>query len=131
MGAIMINNMRRLWNGGLLAKYWRCTSALSAATLLAAIPVHAADTYQTGHITRVSYVADHILIMIDTALPTNCAGTPFGWMMIAAANKPMAAFVTGLWMRGDAADKQFTFYTAPIDSSGFCQVYQLDTNAAG
>ena len=52
-------------------------------------------------------------------------------MVVPAANKPMLAFVTGLWMRGDAADKTLVFYTSPTDGTGFCQVNQIDTQTAG
>lgn len=106
-------------------------AALGATAMLAAIPIHAAADYQTGHISRVSYVGDHLLIMIDTPLPGNCSNTTYSWMMVSATNKPMLAFVTGLWMRGDAADKPLVIYTSPTDGTGFCQVYQIDTEAAG
>jgi hypothetical protein len=99
--------------------------------MLAAIPIQAADTYQSGHISRVSYTGDHLIIMLDGGPPTNCAGTTFGWMLVPAANKPMLAFVTGLWMRGDAAQKAVVVYTSPTDASGFCQVDQIDTEGAG
>jgi hypothetical protein len=85
----------------------------------------------TGHITRVTYVTDHLMIMLDSGPPADCSATPFGWMMVAAANKPMAAWVTGLWMRGTASQVAISVYTSGIDSTGFCQIYQLDTNGAG
>lgn len=85
----------------------------------------------TGHITRVTYVTDHLMIMLDSGPPANCSATPFGWMMVAALNKPMAAWVTGLWMRGSASQVSIAVYTSGIDSTGFCQISQLDTNGAG
>lgn len=118
-------------NRALWAKQWRVASAIATTVMLAANPVHAADSYQTGHITRVSYTADSLIIMLDSGPPTNCAGSAYGWMMVPAANKPMLAFVTGLWMRGDAAAESIVVYTNPTDSSGFCQISQLDTQSAG
>jgi len=104
--------------------------AIALATLLSA-PAHAFDNYENGHITRVSYYLDLVLISVDSGVPTNCSGTPSGWIAIPAANKAMQAFVTGLWMRGDALDKSFTFYTGGIGTSGFCELGQLDTQSAG
>jgi hypothetical protein len=86
---------------------------------------------QTGHITRVSYITSGVLIMLDVGPPTNCSGTPYGWMMIAAPYTAMISFVSGLWFRGDAAAKQLAVYTSGIDGTGFCQISQIDTDAAG
>jgi hypothetical protein len=85
----------------------------------------------TAHITRVSYITTGVLIMLDTGPPTNCSGTPSGWMMIAAPYTAMIAFVSGLWFRGDAAAKPLVVYTSSIDGTGFCQISQIDTMSAG
>jgi hypothetical protein len=103
-----------------------------AIDLLSTRPAYAYENYQVGHITRVSYVTSGILIMIDNAVPTNCTGTPYGWLMISSSSTSMMAFVTGLWMRGDAAQVSVTIYTGGIDSTtGYCQVGQIDTGTAG
>lgn len=101
------------------------------SAVLSAGPGYAATGNQTGHITRVSYVTTGILIMIDNPLPTNCTGTPFGWMQIGSSSNAMLAFVTGLWMRGDSSQITLTIYTSGIDATGFCQVSQIDTNGVG
>jgi len=106
-------------------------SALLAASMLAATSALAADTNQSGHITRVTYFANTLMIMLDVGPPTNCAATPFGWMMVPASNTPMIAFVSGLWFRGDAAAKSLVVYTSGIDGSGYCQINQIDTESAG
>ena len=116
---------------GSWARYRRSATALAAVATLISLPAHAFDNYESGHITRVSYLGDFMIITVDTGVPTNCTGTPFGWMAIPVANKAMQAFVTGLWMRGDALDKSFTFYTAGIGSTGYCEIGQLDTQSAG
>gem|GEM_PF-2218123 len=112
------------------------TIALSAVFSLfaafAPLPVDAqASNYEIGHITRVSYLPTGVLIMMDGTLPTNCAGTGYGWMMIASSNTGTVAFTTGLWMRGDASQWTVVVYTAGIDSTGYCQVNQLDTQGNG
>ena len=107
-------------------------SALAiAVSSLTCVPAQAFDSYENGHITRVSYYSDLVLISVDSGVPTNCSATPSGWIAIPAANKAMQAFVTGLWMRGDAPSRSFTFYTGGIGASGFCELAQLDTQSAG
>jgi hypothetical protein len=86
---------------------------------------------QTGHITRVTYYANTVMIMMDVGPPTNCSSTPAGWMMIPASYTPMISFVSGLWFRGDAASKQLSVYTSGIDGTGYCQITQIDTLSAG
>jgi hypothetical protein len=90
-----------------------------------------AQTYQSGHITRVSYATNGVLIMLDAGPPTNCSGTPFGWMMMAPQYTAMISWVTGLWFQGTAASVQVTVYTTGIDGTGYCQINQIDTLNAG
>ena len=87
---------------------------------------HAAATYQTGHISNVTFAGDSVWIMLDSGVPSNCSGTPYGWMIIPATYKPMTAFVIGLWMRGDAASVGVTVYTDGLNSAGWCTINQLD-----
>ena len=106
---------------------------LSMSISLASLPAHAQaqPNYESGHITRVSYVQTGVLIMMDGTLATNCAGTPDGWLMIGSSNTGMIAFVTGLWMRGDASQVSVVVYTAGVDSTAYCQVNQIDTLGNG
>jgi hypothetical protein len=89
-------------------------------------PTVAADTYLGGRISNVTFSGDVILIMLDTGVPDNCIGTPYGWMVIPAEYKSMKAFVLGLWMRGDAGQVPMTVYTSGRDGSGYCQINQID-----
>jgi hypothetical protein len=100
-----------------------CTSLLSMLVVGAA---QAAENYQSGHISNITFVADTVFIQLDSGLPTNCTGTPHGWMTIPTANKAMIAFVTGLYLRGDMASVAVTVYTSGIGSSGYCQITQID-----
>lgn len=96
----------------------------SAVLMLNQNTVGAADWYQSGRITNVTFT-DSVLIMLDTGVPTNCTGTPWGWMKIPAENKAMIAFVTGLWLRGDSASVTVVVYTTGL-SDGWCIVNQID-----
>ena len=102
----------------------------ACAALIASIPAHA-DAYLTGYITRVSYAQDVVLIMLSSGVPSNCTGVSYNWLTIPAQNKAMQAFVTGLWMRGDAATKPLAVYTSGLDGAGSCLVNQIDTEGAG
>lgn len=105
-----------------------CVPAIALALVQ---PARAYANYQSGHISRVSFVSTGVLIWLDTGTPTNCTNTPYGWMMISSSSTPMVAFVTGLWMRGDASQVTVTVYTGGIDSTGYCQIGQIDTGNAG
>jgi hypothetical protein len=111
----------------------RRLASLLAASALIACNAQAADTYQSGHITRVSYATTRVLIMLDTGyrstykllrdtvrLDDDCC-TP----------NPIISFVSGLWFRGDAAVKQLAVYTSGIDGTGYCQINQIDAQTAG
>lgn len=63
-------------------------------------PASAADTYQTGSIVNVTTTKEGLMVMLDSGLPTNCAATSFGWMLIPEANKTMVAATLALWLTG-------------------------------
>jgi hypothetical protein len=102
-------------------------SALALSIGIASVSsAHAADTYNSGYISNITFSGDEVLIMLSTGVPTNCTGTPYGWMRIPSALKPMIAFVIGLWMRGDMSSTSVTVYTNGLDGSGYCSIGQLD-----
>jgi len=112
----------------------RVTLALWCALAMLPMPraqAQAYSTYAVGHITRVSFATNGVIIMLDVGVPANCTGVAYGWLVVSSASTPLVAFVTGLWMRGDAPQKQLVVYTSGIDSTGACQVNQIDTGSAG
>jgi hypothetical protein len=98
---------------------------LSGLLMMAAQLAGAANGYISGHIVSSTFVGDAIYIKVDAGLPDNCAGSPFGWMVIPASAKPMAAYVIGLKLRGDLSQPLVTVYTTGRDASGYCQIDQL------
>lgn len=100
----------------------RQTSAFLLALLALCPSVHADATFQNGRIDAVTYAGDEIYIRLDGGNPTNCTGSPFGWMRIPSTSKAMIALVTGLYLRGDLASVNVTVYTSGLDSSGYCTV---------
>lgn len=99
--------------------------ALASSSLTLSATTHAGATHIHGRISNVTFAGDYVMIMIDAGLPDNCVGTPWGWMKIPAANKAMTAFVTGLWLRGDAASTPVTVYADGL-VDGYCRVSQID-----
>lgn len=99
--------------------------ALSLCAIGGIASAQTATGYSTGHISNVTYIGEAVLIMVDAGLPGNCAGTSWGWLKIPVANKSMAAFVTGLWMRGDAGQTMVSVYTDGV-VDGYCRITQID-----
>jgi hypothetical protein len=99
---------------------------MAAVMALASTSAAAYDSYQAGRITNLTVAGNTILIMLDTGMPDNCAGTPSGWLQIPEASKVMQALALGIWMRGDAAQTNVTVYTDARTGGGYCQINQID-----
>ena len=63
------------------------------------------------------------MIMLNTGMPTNCTGSPYGWMLIPEANKTMVATTLALWLSGQ---RTVTVYTNGYSGNGFCIIGQVD-----
>lgn len=100
---------------------------LAAGGLVLSRSAFAAASYQTGHITRMTTINTSysgVLIALDSGLPDNCAGTPYGWMWIPTGTT-MAAYVLGLWLEGGESTVTVSVYTTGLASNGFCEVSQI------
>lgn len=104
----------------------RIHAGIAAVMVLASTSAAAYDTYQGGRITNVSVAGNTVLIMLDSGMPDNCAGSPYGWMQVPETNKVMQSLVLGMWMRGDAAQTNITVYTDGRVGGGFCVINQID-----
>ena len=62
--------------------------------------------------------------MLDTGLPDNCEGSPYGWMLVKQECSAMTSTTLALWI----ADKRsVTVYTSGIQNgSSFCVINQVD-----
>jgi hypothetical protein len=109
----------------MFVKALKILASIAVLTGLAA-SAQAEPTYLSGRISNVAFAGDQTMIMLDTGLPGNCAGSPYGWMIIPGEYKAMAAFVLGLWMRGDAPQVQVTVYTDGLVLGGYCRINQVD-----
>jgi hypothetical protein len=97
----------------------------ACALLCASASSFAAADHQHGRISSITFETDRILLMLDSGLPTNCAGTPYGWMAVPGNHKTIQGSLLGLSLRGDVKQVAMTVYAAGIDSTGFCQVTQI------
>ena len=82
--------------------------------------------YLGGHITNTTFVGDAIYIILDTGVPGNCTGSPFGWMVIRGSDKAMQALVLTLRASGEFPTTPVVVYTDGIGSSGYCEINQID-----
>lgn len=113
--------------------------AIFASTMLcllaSAAPAFSYQYYEVGHInafdvtTATAGSPDGVLIALDSGLPTNCSGTPFGWMWIPAGSSVITAYVMGLWLSGNASNVSVTVYTSGLSTDGFCQVTQIQPSS--
>lgn len=96
---------------------------LLSALLLLIPPARAADVYLGGAITNITSNASGLLIILDTGLPTNCTGSPYGWMLIRESNKTMIALTLMAWHSGN---RNVTVYTDTLVAGSYCTINQVD-----
>lgn len=97
---------------------------IAAAALIAVGFAHealAADSYLGGNISNITSHAGGLMVMLDTGVPTNCAGVGYDWMTIPEANKTMIATALLAWQLG----RGVTVYTNAL-SGGVCTINQFD-----
>lgn len=95
-----------------------------AALLCALLSVEASaeETYVSGHITNLTSTTAGIMIMMSGGVPGNCAGTPYGWMLIPETSKAMVAMALAMWASGRTGASVYTH----MGSGGYCVIDQLD-----
>ena len=83
----------------------------------------AGSYFISGTLTNYSATQGGLLIMVDAGIPDNCAGTPYGWMIIPQEDKAMLALAL---MRISQDQMKVTAYSSGAFYSGFCRVTQYD-----
>lgn len=104
---------------------------LALALFAHAPPAVAAEAYQTGHISEMSTVNSGVsgtMIQLDSGLPANCTGTPFGWLWVPDGTT-IGAYVLGLWLSGSESSVLVTVYTSGLATNGFCEVTQIQPSS--
>lgn len=83
-----------------------------------------ASTYLSGNIKNLTTTTQGLLIMLDTGLPDNCEGSPYGWMSVKQECSAMTSTTLALWIAGK---RSVTVYTSGIQNgSSFCVINQVD-----
>ncbi|MBL8339728.1 MAG: hypothetical protein JNM97_23380 [Rhodoferax sp.] len=98
-------------------------AAIVGVCVALALPAVAAENYQSGTMVDITSGANGLLVRLDTGAPTNCAGTPYGWMLIRESNKTMLSVALLAWYAGN---RQVTVYTSPIVPGNYCEINQFD-----
>jgi len=83
----------------------------------------AGPNWLTGEINNYTAIQGGIMIMLDTGIPDNCAGTGYGWMIVAETDKALTAV---LLMRINQGNMGATVYSDGTFYQGFCRIVQLD-----
>lgn len=92
--------------------------------LMLSLSTHAGSGHQFGKISNLTAVTGGIMIMLDSGLPDNCAGSPYGWMLIKQSNTAITSVVLATWLTGK---KQGTVYSSGRENgTGYCLVTQFD-----
>ncbi len=92
--------------------------------LMVSISSYAGSSYVSGNITNLTAVKSGVMIMLDSGLPDNCSGSPYGWMLIKQSNTAITSVVLAAWVSGK---KQGTIYTSGRENgTGYCLVVQFD-----
>ena len=81
----------------------------------------AGETYLAGYVVNMTSLPEGLMIMLDTGVPDNCEGTPYGWMIIPEDNKTMVAVAMMAYLQ---SDREITLCTDGSFYSGYCRVNQ-------
>ncbi len=95
---------------------------LLSAVILVSAQAQGAQNHLNGNISNFTATVGGLMIMLDAGIPDNCAGTPYGWMMIKQEHTTLTSTVLALILAGK---KKGTVYTTGIDASGHCIVSQF------
>jgi len=86
--------------------------------------VSAGPHYQSGTISNITSTKDGLRVKLDSGIPDNCEGTPYGWMLIKQEHTTMITVALAAWASGK---KTGTFYTSGRENgTGYCLISQFD-----
>lgn len=85
---------------------------------------NAESSWLGGNINDITSVRGALLLRLDTGVPDNCQGTPYGWMMVKETDKTLLSVALALWTTGK---KGATVYTDGREGgTGYCVITQID-----
>ncbi len=95
-----------------------------ALTILFSAQVSAAEYYKTGKINNLTAVTRGIMITMDTGLPDNCEGAPYGWILIKQEHTALTSVVLAAWLAGKNTGSIYT--SGRENGDGYCLATQFD-----
>jgi hypothetical protein len=81
-----------------------------------------ADEKLSGAISNIASIPAGLLVRLDTGVPPECEGTPYGWMLVEEENISMVSVVLTMWAM---ENRNVTLYTKPYTGGGYCEVVQV------
>jgi hypothetical protein len=99
------------------------TIILALIILFVTAPAFGGPDYISGTIINYTAVSGGLLIMFDSGIPDNCAGTPYGWIIIPETEKTMLAMAL---MRISQDNMQAAIYSSGQFYLGFCRANQFN-----
>ena len=111
---------RSAWSGDLMKKLLFALCGLALAS-----PASSGPSWMNGNITQISSVSNGLMIMLDSGVPDNCVGTPYGWMVIPDSAKSIVA----LTLVAKIYKSPVTVYTTGRDATGYCIVNQVQPSS--
>jgi hypothetical protein len=108
---------------GVMKKVIFICALLTMSTISAYVHADVGPNWIIGNITQFTTTKDGLLLMIDAGLPSNCGGTPYGWMLVPESNKTIIAMALTSITSGK---KYVTLYTEGFTgSTPYCVVNQV------
>jgi len=111
---------RDVWSGDLIKKFLFVLCGLALAS-----PAFSGPNWVSGNITQITSVSIGLMIMLDSGLPDNCVGTPYGWMLIPDSAKSIVA----LTLLAKIYKSPVAVYTTGRDANGNCIVNQVQPSS--
>lgn len=97
---------------------------MSIAVMLSTTSAIAGQSNITGNISNSTFIRGGTLFMLDSGLPDNCYGSPWGWIKVKDEDKSLSRVIAALWLTDK---RQVTVYTDGRENgTGFCIVNQID-----
>ncbi|PKF80715.1 hypothetical protein CW749_05085 [Vibrio sp. vnigr-6D03] len=84
----------------------------------------ASGHYKSGKISNLTAVTSGIMIMMDSGLPSKCAGSPYGWMKINQEYTAISSVVLTAWAAGKTSGT--VYVSGRENGTGYCIVTQFD-----
>lgn len=80
--------------------------------------------HQAGKISDITVGTLGLMLKMDSGLPDNCAGTPYGWMLVDQQHTALTSVVLAAWA---AQRTEGVIYTSGrAADTGYCLVSQFD-----